>query len=103
MVTSITPLAINTTKLELGSIVKVQIVVQYKCINDNVVKWHHNVYCAPNKTPKMWEKLKTFGLLKFGVCMQVDHNSKTPQNNQKKNAYKLDWILIPNNNPDLIK
>jgi hypothetical protein len=37
MATSITPLAMKH-KLKLGSIVKVQIVVQYKCMNDNVVK-----------------------------------------------------------------
>jgi len=37
MATSITPLAMNTTKLE-GNIIKVSIVEQYKCINDNVVK-----------------------------------------------------------------
>jgi hypothetical protein len=49
----------NTTKLELGIVVKVWIVEQYKCINDNVEKWDHNVYYAPNKTPEMWEKLKT--------------------------------------------
>ncbi len=84
MTTSITPLAMNTTKLEFGIIVKVWIVEQYKCINDNVVKWDHNVYCAPDKTPEMWEKLKTFGLLKFGVYMQVDYNIKTPQSSQNK-------------------